>query len=236
LYKALESGRLLRLSLSLCPVLIFDLFLFGLVCSSSLFITISSFIPNHNALALVARPLAIAPAPASQIPSSMTQKFAVYVDSADNLSIQYPSNWQKIEYPSLPMSPASYKVVVNFLAPIVNASDQWREYLMIQVGKQSIVENLVPQANITLAGNPGYKLVYTNNEETFHLKTLETWTTIGGNTYLLIYKAEATKYSSYLPIIQKMLDSFKIGGSTGASTNATTASALKSVPPNILSR
>ncbi|HET7148738.1 MAG TPA: hypothetical protein VFI73_09605 [Candidatus Nitrosopolaris sp.] len=197
-----------------------------------MFITISSF--NPNALALVARPLAIAPAPAAQQPSS-TQKFAVYVDSADNISIQYPSNWQKIEYPSLSMSPAAYRVVVNFLAPIVNASDQWREYLMIQVGKQSIVGNLVPQANITLGGNPGYKLVYTNNEETFHLKTLETWTTIGGNTYLLIYKAEASKYSSYLPIVQKMLDSFKIGGSTGASTNAT-ASALKSVLPNFLSR
>lgn len=232
----MKSGRIL-FSLSLCLVLlIFGLFLFESEYSSSLLITISSIIPYHNALALVARPLAIAPTPASQIPSSMTQKFSVYVDPADYLSIQYPADWEKVEYPSSPMSPASYKVVVNFLAPIVNASDQWREYLMIQVGKQSIVQNLVPQAKTTLAGNPGYNLVYTNNEETFHLKTLETWTTIGGNTYLLIYKAEATKYSSYLPIIQRMLDSFKIGGSAGSSTNTTTASIQNSVLPSILTR
>ena len=86
---------------------------------------------------------------------------------------------------------------------------------MIQVLNQSTVKSLVPQAKTTLAGNPGYKLVYANNEESFHLKTLEVWTTIGNHTYLLIYKAEATKYSGYLTIIQKMLDSFRVGVSPG---------------------
>lgn len=209
LYRTLKPRRrILRLLLSVCFALTLEL-------------TLSSSIPYHNALAL-----ARTQTPASLIPSSMTQKFTVYEDPTDGISIQYPSDWEKIQYFQSPvqMSTAGYKVVVNFLAPIVNASDQWREYLMIQVGNQGIVKNLVPQAKITLAGNPAYKLVYTNNEETFHLKTLEAWTTIGGNTYLLIYKAEATKYSSYLPIIQRMLDSFKVGGAAGLLTNKTLAS------------
>ncbi len=206
MYTTLKPGRS-RLLLALCFALTLEL-------------TISSSIPCHNALAL-----ARAHTPAPLMPS-VTQKFSVYRDPVDGISIQYPSNWEKIEYFQSPvqMSVAGYRVVVNFLAPIENSSDQWREYLMIQVGNQSLVKNLVPQVKTTLAGNPANKLVYSNNEETFHLKTLEAWTTIGGNTYLLIYKAEAPKYSSYLPIIQRMLDSFKVGGAAGLSTNNTSTS------------
>ena len=191
------------------------MFVFVSVYSFSSLINMSSTIPYQKALALAARAIARAQAPSSLTPSSMTQNFTTYTDLADGISIQYQSGWEKIEYPAVPLSTTGYKVVVNFLAPIVNASDQWRAYLMVQVLNQSIVKSLVPQAKTTLAGNPWYKLVYANNEESFHLKTLEVWTTIGDHTYLLIYKAEATKYSSYLPIIQRMLDSFKVGVSPG---------------------
>ena len=191
------------------------MFVFVSVYSFSSLITMSSTIPYQNASALAARTIVRAQAPSSLTPSSTTQNSTTYTDLADGISIQYPSGWEKIEYPAVPLSSTGYKVVVNFLAPIVNASDQWREYLMIQVLNQSTVKGLVPQVKTTLAGNPGYKLVYTNNEESFHLKTLEDWTTIGDHTYLLIYKAEATKYSGYLPIIQKMLDSFRVGVSPG---------------------
>lgn len=233
LYKALKPRRgILRLLLLCFALTLAQLVVFESVYSCSA-LTISSTTPYHNAVA------ARTQTPTSLIPSSITQKFTVYADPADGISIQYPSDWEKIEYFQAPvqMSTAGYKVVVNFLAPIINASDQWREYLMIQVANQSIVKNLVPQMKTTLAGNPAYKLVYTNNEEIFHLKTLEAWTTIGDSTYLFIYKAEATKYSSYLPIIQMMLDSFKVGSSAGLLTNSTTASTLqKSIPPNILTR
>jgi hypothetical protein len=212
--------------MSLFFVLTLALLVLGSVCSCSSITTISSTNPYHNALALTARPISRTQTIASLTPASMTQNFTTYRDPADGISIQYPSHWEIIQYPSSQMSTAGYRVVVNFLAPLVNASEQWREYLMIQVGNQSIVKNLVPQVKTTLAGNPAYKLVYANNEETFHLKTLEAWTTIGGNTYLLIYKAEATKYPSYLPIIQRMLDSFKVG-SAGLLTNTTAATTLQ---------
>jgi len=191
----------------------------------------SSLIPYHNALALVDKQKTLAQTPnVAPVPL-----FTNYVNPADGISIQYPSNWEKIEYPSSPMSPAPYKVVVNFLAPTGSGSGQWREYFMIQVGNQSLVNHLVPQMNITLGGNPGFKLVYANNEETFHLKTLEAWTTVGGSTYLLIFKSEAIKFAAYLPVVQHMIDSFKIGQSAGLSANTTTSSVLpNSVLPNIL--
>ena len=202
MYRTLKPKRILKLLLSFCIALTLEL-------------SLISCIHYQNAFALVT----------TQTPSSMYQKFTLFEDPADGISIQYPSNWQKIQYFQSPlqMSVAGYRVVVNFMAPIVNSSDQWREYLMIQVGNKDLLKNLVPQAKITLAGNPAYKMVYSNDEETFHLKTLEAWTTIGGNTYLLIYKAEAAKYPSYLPIIQRMLDSFKVGGG-GLLTNKTLTS------------
>jgi eukaryotic-like serine/threonine-protein kinase len=191
------------------------MFVFVSVYSFSSLTNMSSSIPYQKALALAAKAIVRSQVPSSLTPSSTTQIFTTYTDLADGISIQYQSGWEKIEYPAVPLSTTGYKVVVNFLAPIVNASDQWRAYLMVQVLNQSIVKSLVPQAKTTLAGSPGYKLIYTNNEESFHLKTLEVWTTIGDHTYLLIYKAEATKYSRYLPIIQRMLDSFKVGVSPG---------------------
>lgn len=215
MYSTLKPASIVRLLSPLCFVFTIVMFVFVSVYSFSSLITKSSTIPYQKALALAARAIARAQAPSSLTPSSMTQNFTTYTDLADGISIKYPSGWEKIEYPAVPMSTTGYRVVVNFLAPIVNASDQWREYLMLKVLNQSTVKSLVPQVNTTLAGNPGYKLVYTNNEESFHLKTLEVWTTIGDHTYLLIYKAEATKYSGYLPIIQRMLDSFRVGVSPG---------------------
>jgi hypothetical protein len=215
LYSTLKPASIVRLLSPLCFVFMLAMFVFVSVYSFSSLITMSSTIPYQKASALAARAIVRAQAPSSLTPSSMTQNSTTYTDLVDGISIQYPSGWEKIEYPAVPLSSTGYKVVVNFLAPIVNASDQWREYLMIQVLNQSTVKSLVPQVKTTLAGNPGYKLVYTNNEESFHLKTLEVWATIGDHTYLLIYKAEATKFSGYLPIIQRMLDSFRVGVSPG---------------------
>ena len=214
MYSTVKPASIERLLSTLCFLFTLVMFVFVSVYSISLLIIMSSTIPYQNASALAARATIRAQTPSSLTPSSTTQNSTTYTDLSDGISIQYPSAWEKIEYPAVPLSSTGYKVIVNFLAPIVNASDQWREYLMIQVLNQSTVKGLDPQVKTTLAGNPGYKLVYANNEESFHLKTLEVWTTIGDHTYLLIYKAEATKYSGYLPIIQKMLDSFR-GGSPG---------------------
>ena len=215
MYSTLKPASIVRLLSPFCFVSTLAMFVFVSVYSFSSLINMSSTIPYQKALALAAKAIVRAQVPSSLTPSSTTQIFTTYTDLADGISIQYQSGWEKIEYPAVPLSTTGYKVVVNFLAPIVNASDQWRAYLMVQVLNQSSVKSLVPQAKTTLAGSPGHELVYTNNEESFHLKTLEVWTTIGDHTYLLIYKAEATKYSSYLPIIQRMLDSFKVGVSPG---------------------
>jgi len=148
-----------------------------------------------------------------------------YEDNADGISLLYPSNWQKIEYPSQAMNYGQgHRIIVNFLAPL-DPSDQWRSSINIQVSNSSNIKDIVPQkANITkinLVGHPAFKVEYTNTERMFlsrdltnsnliKLKVMQVWTTIRDNTYVLTYNAEASKYQQYLPIMQKILSSFKI--------------------------
>jgi hypothetical protein len=157
--------------------------------------------------------------------STSTNNYLIYENPTYGISIQYPSSWEKIEYPRIGLGAVGNDLVANFLVPLVNASDHWREHFMIQILSQTQAKKLIPQSDTTLAGKHGYKRVvnYTmeifnldsNTEHRLNIKTLEVWVAIGnGDTCLLIYKAVAARYSDYLPAIQKMLDSFKIGNST----------------------
>ncbi|PWU79393.1 MAG: hypothetical protein DLM72_17600 [Candidatus Nitrosopolaris wilkensis] len=157
--------------------------------------------------------------------STSTNNYLIYENPTYEISIEYPSSWEKIEYPRMGLAPVGNDLVANFLVPLVNASDHWREHFMIQILNQTQAKKLIPQSEITLAGKHGYKRVVNNTMEIFNLdsntehmlsiKTMEVWVASGnGDTCLLIYKAVAARYSDYLPTIQKMLDSFKIGSST----------------------
>ena len=151
--------------------------------------------------------------------------FLIYENPTERISMMYPSNWQKIEYPPGAMSyGVGHRIVANFLAPL-DSSDNWRGSLTIQISSQSDVKNIIPQnttaTNINLGDHRAFKLEYASNERmylnrnltnfnTINLKIMQVWTTIGNNTYLLTYSDEASKYAQYLPVIQKMLSSFKI--------------------------
>ena len=151
--------------------------------------------------------------------------YLTYEDNADGISLMYPSNWQKIEYPSQAMNYGQgHRIIVNFLAPL-DPSDQWRSSINVQVSNRSDLKNIVPQnANITainLAGHPAFKSEYTSTERMFlnrdltnsnliKLKVMQVWTTIRDNTYVLTFNSEPSKYQQYLPVIQKILSSFKI--------------------------
>jgi hypothetical protein len=150
--------------------------------------------------------------------------YLTYQDRTDGISLIYPSNWQKIEYPSGAMNYGEgHRIIASFLAPL-DPSDQWRGSLNVQISNLSDLKNIVPQngstTTINLAGHNGSKVEYTSTERMYlnrdltnsssiKLKIMQVWTTIGDNTYVLTYNAEASKYQQYLPIIEKMVSSFK---------------------------
>jgi eukaryotic-like serine/threonine-protein kinase len=69
---------------------------------------------------------------------------------------------------------------------------------------------VVFDTNATLADNPAYKLVYTGVEEGVNLQAMIILTIKGDNAYIVSYIAEPTKFSHYLPILQKMINLFQI--------------------------
>jgi len=56
----------------------------------------------------------------------------------------------------------------------------------------------------------------TNTQSTLNIKTMDAWVTgNNGNTYLLSYKAVMREFEDNMPILQRMIDSFRIEDSKG---------------------
>ena len=64
--------------------------------------------------------------------------------------------------------------------------------------------------NITLAGVPAYKIVYTYADAGQNFKGLETGTIIGNRVYFVQYENSPSRYDKDISTAQKMIDSFKI--------------------------
>jgi len=136
------------------------------------------------------------------------------------IRINYPSNWIKVE------EGLKAPMLIGFKSPMENPSDTVLENVVIGLNSiQNIItlEQFV-QANINglkanihefsliesiptrLAGHEAHKLVYNGNGKRFMFVV----TIVRGKVYHIIFTAEPTKYDVYLPIVQKMFDSFQI--------------------------
>jgi Bacterial Ig domain len=152
---------------------------------------------------------------------SDNNNFLTYENPVLGIRLQYPSNWEKIEQ-------QMGRLHVIFRSPTENSSDTFQEILGISImnlpsrnislhqiieAHINILDMTVPALQInessafTLADNPAHRVVYANNTR---FEVMESWTIKDDKVYVIVYVAEASKYSGYLPIIQRMLDSFGI--------------------------
>jgi len=49
--------------------------------------------------------------------STLTNNYVIYENPTSGISIQYPSSWEKIEYPRMGLAPVGNDLVANFLVP-----------------------------------------------------------------------------------------------------------------------
>jgi eukaryotic-like serine/threonine-protein kinase len=139
--------------------------------------------------------------------TTTTSPFLTYENPTYRIRIQYPSDWEKLEF-------SERNIVVIFRSPPENSSDTKLENLLIQVGNlpfENILLDEVASASInalnqslinfelielnatTLSGNnPAHKVVCTNREggEEEH-KTMQILSIKEDKAYLLTYSAEA---------------------------------------------
>jgi eukaryotic-like serine/threonine-protein kinase len=151
------------------------------------------------------------------------EQFLTYENSELGISIQYPSNWEKI---------ASLDNFVTFTAPpetdtriypaalglkvqeLSSKNIPLQEITKVQMSdlKRSNPDlKVLESTSTTIADKPAHKIVFSaiDNKEV-ERKAMQVWTVIGNKAFLITYKAEPDKFSSYLPIIERMIDSLKV--------------------------
>ena len=168
--------------------------------------------------------------------------FLRYENTTYGIKIQYPAGygWQ-LSLSNQTSEDNVYNYIVAFRSPRDRVSDSVIETVNIAM------ENLPPEENITLdaystiqisdltqsatnfdlkestptilAGIPAYKIVYSEILQQAPLQVMQVWAIKDNKAYVLTYIAEAPKYSTYLPVVQKMIDSFEIINSTSGENN-----------------
>ena len=168
--------------------------------------------------------------------SANDKNLQIYENANYGFQIMYPSNWEKLEF-SEGIEEGGRSIVVRFLSPAEGVSDSFREYVIIEVDKNiqsnktsldkyvdSHIDSLrlslqgfdVNELNITsFANNPEEKVVYSYRDSVIGTaKTMEVWIRSPNKLYLISFNADERKYFHYLPLIEKMLSSFKITNQT----------------------
>jgi YVTN family beta-propeller protein len=147
--------------------------------------------------------------------------YVQYENPEEKISLLVPSDWNITESDN----------TINFSSPLQGRSDTFREGLFIEIlpsGNIPLNEyvsldiNALRQdldhfvltysdANFTVSRYPAYKVIYSySNNTASNLGAMRIWVVIGTNTYTISYHAELDNFHSYLPLIQKMIDSFRV--------------------------
>src|SRR6185437_723213 len=82
-----------------------------------------------------------------------------------------------------------------------------------------------------LANHRAYKLEFTSNYNGINKTIIETGTIIGSKVYYINVIVDTDQYSKYLPMIQKMIDTFQVGSSNDSAINTNNIN----LPSNFLS-
>lgn len=158
-----------------------------------------------------------------------TAGYLTYKNSMYGFEIQYPSNWEKIDFGQT-IEEDDRHIVVTFLSPPEDALDIFREYLVIQVGEvmfnRSLEQYVDTQINslrdslpdfgivesnaTTVASNRAHIIVYTFKVGEDEYKVTEFWIIKGDKLYYLKYSTESEKSDNHGSTIRKMIDSFRI--------------------------
>jgi hypothetical protein len=154
--------------------------------------------------------------------TTASKSFLTYQNNSTlGIKIQYPSDWKELQ---------ADDIGIIFISPPESTIDSFLEKLTLAVfpsnSNASINElanqainnyrehlinfQLVESKGITFKSNPAYTLVYTYTDQA--VKTviaMDMGLTKNNKVYVLSYSADPTEYSSYMPTILKMINSFE---------------------------
>jgi len=166
----------------------------------------------------------------SGVEASATTNFLTYQNPIQGIKMQYPSDW-RVSQNGL----RDFSDIVGFYAPFGNLSDLFPARLIVSVkhysenmtldGYSNFVNNSLKQPNVQviksspsiLAGNPAHEVVLVASPGVvpFKIATILVWTLKDNNVYTISFNSDQGKFLTYLPTVQKMINTFELTNSTG---------------------
>jgi len=158
-------------------------------------------------------------------------------NSALELRIQYPSNWEKSEYDDRG---------ILFLSPSESISDKFRESLGIAIIPSTNISlpelanqqlnsykelypdfQLVESKPTTFKGNQAYMLRYIYTDKLFgRVKAMDLGFIRGGNAFIISYFGDPSKFYNYIPTIHRMTESFQVLSTPSRSPGSSASAAV----------
>ena len=159
--------------------------------------------------------------------------FITFENLTYGIKLLYPSNWNKeqnlggsssnnsklidiVRFSPLFQKNKSDKSAENLDVKVDNISDiqpvtlaKYTNDTIVDLGKDFKIISLEKNATMS-GGNPAYRLEYTGIEQDVNLNAMVIFTLKGDKAYIISYTAEPARYSSDLPMIQKMINSIQI--------------------------
>lgn len=158
---------------------------------------------------------------------AQTGNFSTYKNTTHGIEIQYPSDWVIMEQGKSPfvMSPdvitllsphnnnSSKTIPATFRVSVQNVNVTLDDYTNKTVGlivKNTPGAKIIESSNTTLGGTPAHKVLGMFNQEGKNINVIDEWAIKNKQLYRITFYSEQGGYSSYLPTVQKMIDSFVI--------------------------
>src|SRR4029079_8763317 len=146
-------------------------------------------------------------------------EFLTYDDLITGFSIKYPPDWDRAQHIdksitfTAPKESNSNTIPAGLGIIFKVASNVSLSY--ISQTQLNTLKNLYPDINIlessdiTFAGHPAHKIIFTATDSTLHLrKAMQIWFKDDTKIYLITYKADVEKFPQYLLTIENMLNTF----------------------------
>jgi hypothetical protein len=153
--------------------------------------------------------------------STTNNSFLTYQNkSALGIVIQYPFNWKRIEadHKALIFLPPSKKdafsekiTVAVFGINSTISTAQLSSAAINNYGQQYKDFFIINSKPITLGGNPAYMLSYTYSDPGIGtISAMDIGVKDLNKAYIISYSAQSQEYHTYVPAVQKMIQSFHV--------------------------
>ncbi|MCC0176211.1 serine/threonine protein kinase [Waterburya agarophytonicola K14] len=147
---------------------------------------------------------------------------SLYENASEGFRVDYPEAWSKQNRDDF------FATGVVFFSPLEDESDQFKERVSVLVEnlseevsldgytERSITEikklsdPYVGEAKFVNFGeDEGRQVVYTGEENGNTVQKMQTWSVKEDKAYVITYTARIDSYNSYLPTVEKMIESFE---------------------------